>query len=229
MGNSLLTVIGSIATVALIAIATRWLSGATGSPLPKTRDDTSVYAVKWQWRAVGLVGAVFWIIVSIWSWHDQHTRPDGVLIGITVAFVTAGLWLAIGSVTTNQTGITKKGLWHTRYFQWKDITEIRLHKKQGGAIELRSGAPEAGYRLPFRCASAPTKRNRTPYADAPDYSVLTEAPTKAGWAKWKTTQGSVTDARHHSWNVALLPTIGDLRAGLQLGNVRAQSALQVTL
>jgi hypothetical protein len=140
MGNSLLSVIGSIATVALIAVATRWLSSAKGSPLPKTRDGASVYGIKWQWRAVGLVGAVFWIIVSIWSWHDQHTRPDGVLIGITVAFVAAGLWLASGSITTNQTGITKKGLWHSHSFLWKDITEVRLRKKQGGAIELRSGA-----------------------------------------------------------------------------------------
>ncbi len=139
MGNSLLSVIGSIATVALIAVATRWLSGARGSQLPKTRDGASVYGIKWQWRAVGLLGAVFWVIVSIWSWHDQHARPDGVLLGITVVFVVAGLWLASGSITTNQTGITKKGLWHSLSFQWKDITEVRLHKKQGGAIELRSG------------------------------------------------------------------------------------------
>jgi hypothetical protein len=139
MGNSLVGVIGSIATVALIAVATRWLSTPKGSPLPKRRDGSSIYGIKWQWRAVGLLGAVFWIVVSIWSWHDRRARPDGVLIGITVAFVAAGFWLASGSITTNQTGITKKGLWHTYSFRWKEITEVRLHKKQGGAIELRSG------------------------------------------------------------------------------------------
>jgi len=31
-------------------------------------------------------------------------------------------------------------LWRSLSFQWQDITEVRLHKKQGGAIELRSGA-----------------------------------------------------------------------------------------
>lgn len=50
-----------------------------------------------------------------------------------------GLWLAVGSVTINQIGITKSFPWYPRSFKWKDITEIRLHKKQGGAIELRSG------------------------------------------------------------------------------------------
>src|SRR5581483_5390439 len=110
-----------------------------GSLFPTTRDGASLYRIKWQWRAVGLVGAVFWVVVSIWSSLEQHSRPDAVLIGITVAFVIAGLWLASGSVTTNQTGITKKGLWHSHSFQWKDITEVRLHKKRGVAIELRSG------------------------------------------------------------------------------------------
>ena len=140
MGSSFLSVVGSIATVALIAVATRWLSSAKGSQLPKTRDGASVYGIKWQWQIVGLVGSVSWVVVSIWSWLDHHSRPDGVLVTITVAFVAAGLWLASGSVTTNDSGITKRGLWHSRSFEWKEIREIRLHKKQGGAIELRSGA-----------------------------------------------------------------------------------------
>jgi hypothetical protein len=129
-----------VATVALIVIASRWLFGARGAALPRTRDGNSIYGIKWQWRAVGLAGGAFWIIVSIWSWHDQHSRPDGVLIAITIVFLTVGLWLASGSVTTNQTGITKRVLWLSRSFTWKDITEVRVHKKQGGAIELRSGS-----------------------------------------------------------------------------------------
>lgn len=56
---------------------------------------------------------------------------DGVLIGITVAFFTAGLRLASGSVSTDQSGITKSSLWYSRSFQWKEITEIRLHRKKG--------------------------------------------------------------------------------------------------
>jgi hypothetical protein len=129
-----------VATVALIVIASRWLFSARGAALPRTHDGSSIYGIKWQWRVVGLAGGAFWVIVSIWSWHDRHSRPDGVLIAITLVFLTVGLWLASGSVTTNQTGITKRVLWRSRFFPWKDITELRVHKRQGGAIELRAGS-----------------------------------------------------------------------------------------
>jgi hypothetical protein len=130
----------SIATVTLIAVATRWLATAKGSDLPETRDGTNLYRIKWQWRAVGFIGRFFWIVICILASRDSHSRPSGVLIAITVAFVAAGLWISTGSVTTDEAGITKKGLWRNYSLQWKEITEIRLHKKQGGAIELRAGA-----------------------------------------------------------------------------------------
>lgn len=139
MGSSFLSIVGSIATVALIAIATRWVSSAKGSQLPKTRDGASVYGIKWQWRAVGFAGGLFAVVMSVWSWHDLH-RPEWGLIAISVTFLIISLWLASGSVTTNQSGITKRGLWYSRSFHWKEIKEVRLHKRQGGAIELRSGA-----------------------------------------------------------------------------------------
>jgi hypothetical protein len=138
--RSFLSVVGSIATVALIAVATRWLSSAEGEQFPKALGGASVYGIKWQWRAIGLVGGIFWAALSIWSWFDRYSSPDGLLIAISLVFVMAGLWLASGSVITNQVGITKRSLWHSRSFQWKDITEIRVYKKQGGAIELRSGS-----------------------------------------------------------------------------------------
>src|SRR5580698_2944940 len=139
MGSSFLSVFGTIATVALIAIATRWLSGAKGSQLPKIRDGASVYGIKWQWRAIGFAGGLFAVVMSVWSWHDLH-RPEWGLIAVSATVLILSLWLASGSLTTNQNGITKRGLWYSRSFQWKEITEIRLHDKQGGAIELRSGA-----------------------------------------------------------------------------------------
>ena len=48
------------------------------------------------------------------------------------------LWIASGSLTSNQLAITKKGLWRSHTLGWSDITEIRLHEKQSGAIELRA-------------------------------------------------------------------------------------------
>jgi hypothetical protein len=62
------------------------------------------------------------------------------IIALTLIFVVVGIWIASGSVTTNQIGITKKGLLHSRAFTWGEITEIRLRKKQGGAIEVRAGS-----------------------------------------------------------------------------------------
>jgi len=138
MSNSFLSAVGSIASVTLIVIATRWLFAAKGAQFPRTRDGTSVYGIKWQWRAVGLSGGLFAVVVSVWSWHDLH-RPQWGMIALAVAFVILGIWLASGSVTTNGTGITKTALGRSRAFQWRDITEIRLHTKHGGAIELRAG------------------------------------------------------------------------------------------
>jgi hypothetical protein len=124
MGSKFLSVAGSIASIALIVVAARWLFCAKGPSLPRNLNGTSVYAIKWQWRAVGFAGAVFWVVVSVWSWHDLHSRPDGVLIAITVAFVTSGFWLSSGSVSTNRACITKTVLWSSRSLQWGDITEI---------------------------------------------------------------------------------------------------------
>jgi hypothetical protein len=140
MTTSLGSIVSSIATVTLIAVATRWLAAAKGSDLPETRVGINLYRIKWQRRAVGLVGGFFAIAICILASRDSHSRPNGVLIGITVALVAACLSITTGSVTTDQTGITKKGLWRNYSFQWKEITEIRLHKKQGGAIELHAGA-----------------------------------------------------------------------------------------
>jgi hypothetical protein len=138
MDNPVLSVIGSIATVALIVVATRWVSGSEGSLLPNTRDGSSIYGIKWQWRAVGFTCASFAAAIAIWSWYDLN-RPEWRLIVISAIFVLIGSWVASGSVITNQSGITKRLLWYSRCFQWEDIAEVRLHKKQGGAIELRSG------------------------------------------------------------------------------------------
>lgn len=125
-----------VALVALIAIVMRCVFTVKGTQLPRARDGARLYTIKWQWRILGFISVAFWIVVSVWSWFDLH-RPDWGLIAISLLLVVLGLWLASGLVTTNETRIRKKVLWRQRSFEWKDITEIRLHKKQGGAIELR--------------------------------------------------------------------------------------------
>jgi hypothetical protein len=70
--------------------------------------------------------------------HTPPSRQDEIFAAFTILFVAMCLWIASGSLTSNQFGITKKGLWRSHTFGWGDITEIRLHKKQGGAIELRA-------------------------------------------------------------------------------------------
>ncbi len=81
----------------------------------------------------------FWSGVVIWSWHDL-LHPDTVLISMAVAFILESFWLASGSVSTNANGITKRVLWRSHFLRWADITEVRMHKKRGDAIELRAGS-----------------------------------------------------------------------------------------
>jgi hypothetical protein len=137
--QSSLSLTSEVVVVALIAIAIRWLSTARGSNLPRTRDGLYIYEIKWQWRLFGLICGVFWIVIFAWSWHDLG-HPDGLLTAMTATFVLIIVSVAIGSVITSQTGITKRTIWRSTSFPWKEVTEIRLHKKQGGAIELRSGS-----------------------------------------------------------------------------------------
>jgi len=140
MGSSLLGAIGSVASIALTVAAVRWLVNSKGSLFPKTRNGCSQYRIKWQWRTVGIIGGIFPIAISIWTWRDLYSPRGEVWIAFTVLFVVTGVWLAVGSVTTNQAGITMKGFLSSRSFQWTEITEIRLHKRDSGAIEVRSGA-----------------------------------------------------------------------------------------
>jgi hypothetical protein len=138
MKDSVISIIQGAITVALIAVATRWVFAAKGAESPRTTGASSIYAIKRQFRAVGLATVVFSLVVSIWSWHDLR-RPYWTLIGISVVFVVIGIWIGTGVVTTDQEGITKKVLWSSHSLGWNEITEVRFHRKQGGAIELRSG------------------------------------------------------------------------------------------
>jgi hypothetical protein len=129
----------SIVTVVVIVVATRWVLQAKGAELPQARNSANVYGIKRQWRAVGVASAIFWLVLTIWEMRDLHSRPDGVMFAMTVVFVALGIWIASGLVITDETGISKRTLGRSRLIRWNEITEIRLHPKQGGAIELRAG------------------------------------------------------------------------------------------
>ena len=139
MGN-VISIILQASGIALTIGAMRWLFAAKGPLVPSTRSDTNFYNIKWQWRAVGIAGAIFMIVLATWGWHTPPSLQDEIFAALTIWFVAMGWWIACGSVTTNQSGITKRGFWRSRTFSWGEITEIRIHKKQGGAIELRAGS-----------------------------------------------------------------------------------------
>jgi hypothetical protein len=128
------------ATVALIVIAMRWLGRARGAESPKVRVGGNIYGIKWQVRLVGYSGALFFVGVIIWFRRDLASAGDETLAVIMFAFGLLGLWYASGSITTDERGVTKKGFFLSRSFRWDDITEVRLHKRDGGAIELRAGS-----------------------------------------------------------------------------------------
>lgn len=137
MTNSMVSILSSAATIVLIVVITRWLSSAQGAQSPRTKGDLNVYGIKWPLKALAVIAVVFCVVLSFWFWRDGH-HPDWTMIGITALFVTIGFPLGTGSVETNQAGIRKVGVWRSRFFRWSEITEIRLHTKQGGAIELRA-------------------------------------------------------------------------------------------
>ena len=139
--SSISSVVGSAVIVALIVIVTRWVVGAKGAQLPRIRAATNVYAIKWQWRAIGLAGGLFSAFIAVKLFPYDLARAAGwvALIALS-AMALLGLWMAIGmSVTTDEIGLTLKTLWNSTSIRWDDITEIRLHKRDGGAIELRAG------------------------------------------------------------------------------------------
>jgi hypothetical protein len=140
MDSPLISAVGQAATVALIVIATRWIYTAKGADFPAKQNGTNVYRIKWQFLALGLAGEGFFIILAVGSWLDLRSLDR---VTITASFMAAlglpiCLSLATGSITTNQVGITRKGLWHSRSFRWGEVTQLKLHTKHGGAVELRT-------------------------------------------------------------------------------------------
>lgn len=132
-----LELIKGVVTVALTVYAIRWLSRAKGPPSPKIRGDVAVYAIKWQLRVVAYAGAALSFGLGAANLRDDLARRGWIVEMFLLAFGILALWFGTGNVTSDQNGITKRFLWHSVSLRWDEITEVRLHKRDGGAIELR--------------------------------------------------------------------------------------------
>jgi hypothetical protein len=140
MTESIPSLIGQIAVIAITAKAIHWLRTANGGSLPRSDPDgRNVYEIKWQWKAVGFTTAIFGCVLAVWRSHDFHSMRDWVSIIFFPALALSGLWLATGLVTTDSMGIKKRMLWRSRSLRWDQITEVRLLSKDIGAIDLRAG------------------------------------------------------------------------------------------
>jgi len=126
----LLDVLKGAATVALIAFAVGWLTTAKGSDSPKIHGEVSVYGIRWPLRAVAYAAAV---LCLVFTFVDMRW-PVKVLFAV---FALGAACFGTGAVTSDKQSISKRFLWHSSSLKWDEISEVRLHKRCGGAIELR--------------------------------------------------------------------------------------------
>jgi multisubunit Na+/H+ antiporter MnhB subunit len=76
VNRNLTDVVVGAATVALIAIATRWLSDAKGAASPTPRNGANFYRLKWQIRAVSYLAAAFFLFLSIVAFRRDATISE---------------------------------------------------------------------------------------------------------------------------------------------------------
>ena len=131
-----LNVVKGVATVALIAFATRWVTMNKGSDSPKIKGAVAIYRIKWPVRAAAYTAAVLFLVLAFADL--AHRRWLGPLLFVTLAL--CAVWFGTGVVTSDETAISKRFLWRSSSLRWEEISEIRLHKRDGGAIELRGNA-----------------------------------------------------------------------------------------
>lgn len=140
MRNSILTLVVQAVSVGLIVVASRWLFAAKGTDTPRVRGNIRIYTIKSQWRIVGMASAILCGALTIQSLRDFSSRAGWVSVILLSALSLSGLWISIGTVTTDESTITKSTLGYSRSLRWEELTEIRSHSKHGGAIEIRTGS-----------------------------------------------------------------------------------------
>jgi hypothetical protein len=136
----LLDVVKGVATVTLIVFAVRWLATAKGPQSPRIHGEVAVYGIRWPLRAVAYAAAALGLVLAFVDLRVELVGgrwPISVLFGV---LALGAVWFGTGVVTSDQNGISKRFLWRCSSLRWEDITEVRLHKRDGGAIELRGKA-----------------------------------------------------------------------------------------
>ena len=133
-----LELVKGVATVAAIAYAIRWANNRKAGPQsPKIHGDVKVYGIRWPLRVGAYLFAVLFFGLAAADFREEFARGHWLMDLLLLAIGLLGLWFGTGVVTSDQNGITKRFLWHSVSLQWNEITEVRLHKRDGGAIELR--------------------------------------------------------------------------------------------
>jgi hypothetical protein len=135
--SDLLDIVKGVATVALIAFATRWVTMDKGSDSPKIKGAVAIYRIRWPVRAAAYTAAVLSLVIAFAN-LSPHLAGHRWLVHLLFVTLAAGaVWFGTGVVTSDETAISKRLLWHSSSLRWDEISEIRLQRRDGGAIELR--------------------------------------------------------------------------------------------
>ena len=133
----LLDVVKGAATLALITFAVRWLNTAKGSDSPTTHGEVAVYGVRWPVRVVAYAAAVLFLVLAFVDLRPDFASGRWPVNVLCVMLAFGAAWFGTGVVTLDQNTISKKFLWRSSSLEWEEICEVKYHKRDGGAIELR--------------------------------------------------------------------------------------------
>jgi hypothetical protein len=135
--SDLLDVVKGAATVALTVYGLRWLSAVKGSNTPRIHGEVAVYGIKWQIRAVAYAAAALFLVLALVDLRAELARGRWVINVLFAVLALGAAWFGTGAVTSDSKAISKRSLLHTSSLKWEEISEVRFHKRDGGAVEVR--------------------------------------------------------------------------------------------
>jgi len=135
--SGLIDLVKGVATVALTVYGLRCLTTAKGSDSPRIHGEIAVYGIRWQIRAVAYADAALFLVLALVDVRAELARGHWLLNVLFAALALGAAWFGTGAVTSDSKAISKRSLWHTSSLKWEEISEVRFHKRDGGAVELR--------------------------------------------------------------------------------------------